>query len=122
MYSLRWSYKKVRQRLDALPSRILPSEAYMLTVFMVEKILRRTLLQLIVSAGFTTEQALDISNNIRGLDAIKNNWVHFDPNNCPLAEIVDNSDGQVIKEGRVAGSERLREGPAGGTPVRRFLS
>lgn len=97
MYSLRKPYKWVRERLDDLPSKILPSEAFVLTCFMVEKILRRTLLQLMVSAGFTTEQAIEVCRNIRGLDIIKKHWKYYDPNNRSLTDIIDNVDWEVIK-------------------------
>jgi len=74
------------------------SEAFVLIVFMVEKILRRTLLQLMVSAGFTTEAALNMLKRMHGIESIKNNWKFYDPQGRNLSDIVHNRDWQVIAE------------------------
>jgi uncharacterized protein YutE (UPF0331/DUF86 family) len=96
MYSLRQRYKTVRKHLDDLHHNSKPSEALLATTFVVEKIFRRVLLQLLVSAGFNYDLALELCGRIRGLDAIKSNWKFYDPKHRTLIEIIGNDNWKVI--------------------------
>jgi hypothetical protein len=79
MYSLRRSFKWIKKRLGDHKDSLEPSETFVLTVFMIEKLLRRCLLQLMISACFTRDEALELLHNIRGLQAIKKAWRFYDP-------------------------------------------
>jgi hypothetical protein len=88
VYSLRWRWQTVRKHLEGRSNNIMPCEAFVLTVFTAEKVLRRTLLQAMVSAGFTTEVALSLMKRIQGIDAIKKNWELYDPKGRKLNDII----------------------------------
>ncbi|MEE4384617.1 MAG: hypothetical protein V2J02_21690 [Pseudomonadales bacterium] len=66
-------------------------------VFTVERTLRRTLRQLVVSAGFASKYADKIVGGLRGLDAVKNSWEIYDPQHKPLTEIVAIADWSTFK-------------------------
>ncbi len=68
----------------------------MTAVFTVEKMLRRTLRQMIVSAGFTSKAAEKLINSATGLNALKERWFIYEPNHKSLVEIIGNSDWQQI--------------------------
>ena len=88
MYSVRLGYKKARKRINCLLENEHFSEVFVVIVFTAEKTIRRTLHQLIVSSGFTTENTKKILSKIRGLDAIKENWSYYDPKNRTIVDVV----------------------------------
>jgi hypothetical protein len=98
MYPIKRTFKWVRNRLVSNQSNLLPSESFVLTMFLVEKIIRRVFLQLIISAGYPTENAKEIVNNIRGLDALKNSWKLYDPQFRSLTDILPAATWQIIQE------------------------
>jgi len=67
-------------------------------MFLVEKVIRRVLLQLIISAGYPTDNAKEILNNIRGLESLKNNWKLYDPEFRSLTSVVPSRTWQIIQE------------------------
>ena len=73
-------------------------EALVTSMFTVEKTLRRTLRQIVVSAGFASKQADKLVGNLKGLDALKNSWELYEPNNKKLTEIIPPEDWKQFKE------------------------
>lgn len=110
MYPLRLPYKKVRSRLKNLIKDGYSSEALVTSMFTVERILRRTLIQLVISAGFTTNQAFRIIARLNGLQAIKEVWTIYDPKNRTLTQILTNTIWQNLRE-----TAKMRNGIIHGT-------
>lgn len=98
MYPVRLGYKTAVSRIRQLIRNGHQSEALVTTVFTVEKTLRRTLRQIVVSAGFTSAQADKIVRNLRGLDAIKAAWEIYEPRNRKLTELLSATDWSCIKD------------------------
>lgn len=96
MYPLRTPYQKIRSRLKNLISDGYPAEALVTSIFTAERLLRRTLIQMIISAGFTTENAFKIAGRLNGIQAIKDSWPLYDPRGRALVDILGNSNWQVI--------------------------
>lgn len=88
MYPITLGYDEAVVRIELLLKNGHYAEALVTSMFTVEKTLRRTLRQIVVSAGFTSKQADKIINNLRGLAAIKSNWELYEPNNMKLTELL----------------------------------
>ena len=84
--------------MNALLTNGHDAEALVTAVFTAEKTIRRTLRQLIVSAGFTSVIADKIISGMRGLDALKNGWELYDPKNRKLTSQIPDADWKAIKE------------------------
>ncbi|WEK43282.1 MAG: hypothetical protein P0Y64_18505 [Candidatus Sphingomonas colombiensis] len=70
----------------------------MTTVFTVEKTLRRTLRQLIVSAGFSSAMADKLIGSLRGLNALKEAWELYDPRHRKLTTLIQAADWKSFKD------------------------
>ena len=92
LYPVRIGYQGALTRVNALVSNGHHVEALVSTVFTIEKTLRRTLRQLIVSAGFTSAMADKVIRNLRGLDAIKTGWELYDPHHRKLLDMISDAD------------------------------
>jgi len=62
-------------------------EVLVTSMFTVEKTLRRTLRQIVVSAGFVSKNANKVVSYLRGLHALKGARDIYTPNNKKLSEI-----------------------------------
>ncbi|WP_018607183.1 hypothetical protein [Uliginosibacterium gangwonense] len=98
MYPVSLGYSTAVARITALLQNGHDAEALVTSVFTAEKTLRRTLRQLVVSAGFPSSIADKIVGNLRGLDAVKNAWELYDPKHRKLADILQAPDWKVFKE------------------------
>lgn len=98
MYPLRMPYRKVRSRLKNLVKDGYCSEALVSAVFTTERLLRRTLVQLVVSAGFTSKDAFKIVQRLSGLAALKEAWNIYDPKGRTLVQIIGNPTWQLVRE------------------------
>lgn len=98
MYSVRLGYGKAINCINKLMEHKHYSEAFVVTVFTVEKILRRTLHQLIISSGFSTKITKKILKTIRGIDNIKNHWIFYDLDNRRLVDIIGQNNWNKIKD------------------------
>lgn len=96
MISLRRRYKTARARIAELKESAPADEAFVLTVFFVEKIIRRTLLQLIIRKGMTFEDALKVVKRMRGLWAVIDAWPCYDPSNRVLATIIGKANFDTV--------------------------
>ncbi len=96
MYSARLGYKNAIKRINKLLENDHPAEAFVVTVFTVEKTFRRTLNQLIVSTGFSTKMTKKMLKKIRGLEAIKENWQFYDPHHKSLIEVIGGNNWNKI--------------------------
>lgn len=98
MYSVRLGYDTARRRIDRLLQNGHKAEALVAAVATVEKTLRRTLVQIVVSAGFTREDAEKLVRQMRSFDSIKQHWSLFDPHNRNLVDVIGNQNWQVVKK------------------------
>ncbi len=89
MYPVTQGFEQVKQRIESLIINDFYSEALVTSVFTIEKMLRRTLREIIVSAGFTSKNADKIIGN-SGLQSIKNQWLVYEPNGKTLVQILGN--------------------------------
>lgn len=99
MISIKRKYVTARARLDALPQWAQPAEAFVLTTFFVEKILRRTLVQLMIRHGMTPAAAFETSNDkLSGLWKVRNAWKEYDPKKRQLEAVIGTDAWQTIKD------------------------
>jgi len=98
MYPVKLGFETAVRRIQDLSKNGHNAESLVTSVFTVEKTLRRTLKQLIVSAGFKSKIADKIINNIRGLEALKNAWEYYDPAHKKLTDIITQQDWKTVKD------------------------
>ncbi len=96
MYPVKLGYDVAIKRIKQLLRNGHNAEALITSVFTVEKVLRRTLKELMVSAGFTSKAANTLLEQIRGFKNIKDVWSCFDPAGESLPTIVGNAHWQTI--------------------------
>ena len=96
MYPIKLGYSEAIRRIKSLIRNGHYAEALVTSVFTVEKTLRRTLRQLIVSAGFISRHADKIVKKFSGLESIKDNWELYDPEHRKLTTILNQKDWQII--------------------------
>ncbi len=84
MYPVTLGYEAAMARINTLLSSGHETEALVTVVFTTEKTLRRTLRQIIVSAGFMSRIGDKIVGGLRGLEAIKTGWELYDPQHRKL--------------------------------------
>jgi len=105
MYSIKLGYTVAIKRINELMQNGHHPEALVTSMFTVEKTLRRTLRrtlrQIVVSAGFASKQADKVVGNLRGLDALKNSWSLYEPNNKNLTDIIPQQDWAQFKEAAI---------------------
>jgi len=66
MYPVKLGFKNAANKIDALTANEHHVEALIANVFTIEKTLHRTLRQLIVSTGFSSEISDKINDQVRG--------------------------------------------------------
>ncbi len=98
MYSLQASFDEVLSRVERLLRDGYPCEALVTSVFTVERILRRTLVQLAVSAGFTHEQALQLVAGLGGIQTLARVWSFYDPQGRTLVEVIGKASWQIVRQ------------------------
>ena len=96
MYPVTLGYDEAKKRIESLLRDGYCSEGLVTAVFTVEKMFRRTLRQIIVSAGFTSKAADKLIGSANGLNALKDRWIIYEPNHRSLVEIIGNKDWQQI--------------------------
>lgn len=97
MYSVRLGFESAKKRIKKLRKNGHYAEYLVTSMFTVEKTLRRTLRELIVSAGFTSKNADKLMLQIRGLDSIKKNWELFDPKERKITTVISENNWSQIK-------------------------
>ncbi len=102
MYSVELGFNDALTRINALISNGHHSESLVTSMFTIEKTLRRTLKQIIISAGFKNTAADKILDGIRGLKAISHAWQIYDPHGRRLSAILGPVDWNII----IAASEK----------------
>lgn len=98
MYPVSLGYGTAIKRIRSLIKNEHYSESLVTSVFTAEKTIRRTLRQLVVSAGFTSIYANKIIKSIRGLKDLIDSWEIYDPKNQKLSDVVDKIDLQTIRD------------------------
>ena len=98
MYPVRLGLKTALARIARLQKNGHHSEALVTSIFTLEKICRRTLKELVVSAGFTSKAATTLLNGFNGFEKMKNVWPCFDPEGQSLPELFGDQDWGHIKE------------------------
>ena len=96
MISLRRRYKTARARIEELKNSAPADEAFVLTVFFVEKIMRRTLLQLIIWKGMSLEDAMKVVRRLNGLWRVIDAWPCYDPSNRVLQTIIGQTNFDTV--------------------------
>jgi hypothetical protein len=96
MYPVKIGYAGALQRIKDLVNNGHHAESLVTAMFTVEKTLRRTLRQLVVSAGFPSSIADTIVGQLRGLDAIKSAWQIYDPRHRKLTDLIAGGDWQAF--------------------------
>lgn len=97
MYPVAIGYAGAVERITKLTDNGHHAEALVTTAFTVEKTLRRTLRQIVVSAGFRSTIADKIVKDLRGLDAIKKAWELYEPKHRTLPAIVGDDDWKIFQ-------------------------
>lgn len=97
MYPVSLGYGVAKQRINALLANGHDAEALVTTAFTIEKTLRRTLRQIIVSAGFWSTVADKIVSNHGGLKRLKEAWELYDPAHRPLTSIIAAADWNIFQ-------------------------
>ena len=98
MYPVKLGIEEAKKRINTLIKNGHHAEALVTSMFTVEKTLRRTLRQIIVSAGFTSKQSDKIISNLRGLDSVKNSWELYEPNNKKLTDLISQEDWKQFRD------------------------
>jgi len=98
MYSVRLGYETAMKRIGELTKNGHHSESLVTSVFTAEKTIRRTLRQLIISAGFKSIIANKIIRRLNGLYQLIDAWELYDPEHRKLSDIVMQEDIRTIKE------------------------
>lgn len=98
MYSVRLGYNKALERIDELVKNGHHSESFVTTVFTIEKTLRRTFRQLVVSSGFKSTIADKIVKQSNGLNRLIQNWEFYDPNHKKFSSIIASREIKTIRE------------------------
>jgi len=96
MYSVRLGFNKAKKRIRRLIKNGHHAEALLTSVFTFEKILHRTLKQLIVSSGLRSKDAKLLLSKSQGFKNQKEIWPAFEPTNRTLPEIIGNAHWQHI--------------------------
>lgn len=112
MYPVRLGFGVAVQRVNALVANGHNAESLVTAIFTIEKTMRRTLRQIVVSAGFTSKTADKIVRRLNGLHALNTAWELYDPKNRKLTEIVAPADWKVV-----ADSAEIRNNMVHGTRV-----
>lgn len=98
MYPVKLGFDEAINRIKKLRSNGHHAESLVTSVFTGEKMLRRTLKQIIISAGFKNKNADDLIKRMGGLEAIKNNWKIYEPSGKSISEIIGNDNWKLLKE------------------------
>lgn len=88
MYPVGIGYAGAVQRINDLINHGHNAEALVTTAFTVEKTIRRTLRQLVVSAGFRSVDAEKIVKGLGGLERLKDTWELYDPKHRKLPPLI----------------------------------
>ncbi len=91
MYPVKLGHKVAIDRINRLTNNGHHAEALVTSVFTLEKVLRRTLKELVVSAGFTSTAANLLMKSFNGQAKIRDAWPCFDPDGESLPTIVGNA-------------------------------
>ena len=97
VYPVKLGFEEAIKRIQELSKNGHHAESLVTSTFTAEKTIRRTLRQLVVSAGFKSSIADKILNNIRALEALKKNWEFYEPNHKRLTDIISPEDWKIIK-------------------------
>ena len=96
MYPVRLGHDVAIRRIERLLENGHHAEALVTSVFTIEKVLRRTLKELIVSAGFTSKAANLLMKRFNGFKMTTEVWWCFDPAGEKLPTIIGNRHWQAI--------------------------
>lgn len=98
MYSVKLGYPAALKRINMLATKGFHAESLVTSVFTVEKTMRRTLRQLIVSAGFKSVIANKIIKKLNGIYQVCDAWELYDPLHRKITAVVPNDSIRIIKE------------------------
>lgn len=96
MYPVKLGFDEAMNRIKNLIKNGHHAEALLTSVFTFEKVLHRTLKQLMVSAGFRSKDANLLLKKTQGFNNQKEIWPIFEPSNRKLPEIIGNKYWQHV--------------------------
>lgn len=87
MYSVRLGYNNAVRRINKLIKNNHNSESFVTTVFTIEKTIRRSVTELIISAGFKSKLARKYVKSLSGQNRLIIQFEFFDPLNRDFDEL-----------------------------------
>ncbi|WP_038028399.1 hypothetical protein [Thermonema rossianum] len=103
MYPIRLTQEEIKKHIHRLMEGDFHAEAFIASVAVIERVLRRTLRQLIISAGFKSTIADKLIRRASGLNGIQEAWEIYDPQHRKLKDILGDEAVKTINE---AGEKR----------------
>ena len=100
MYSVRLGFKNANKRIKRLIKNKHYPEAVIVTFATGEKMIRRTMKQLIVDSGQSKKKATKIVNSIRTIKDLNKNWKDYNSKKKRLVEIVGNKNWESFMTAR----------------------
>jgi len=97
MYQINAGLLSAKAKINQLTSHGHHAESMIVMVFIVEKTIRRTLIQIVISAGFKSKNAKQIVKKIN-FSSINDYWMFFDPFEKPLKDVISSLDYNAIKK------------------------
>jgi len=98
MYPVKLGYEEAISRINGLVKNDFVTEAFVTTVFTLEKTFYRVFRQLVISAGFKSTQATVLLKIFKGIEAMKTYWECFDLNHEKLSNILGQNNIRIINE------------------------
>lgn len=96
MYPVSIGFGGAVQRINALVTNGHDAESLVTAAFTVEKTLRRTLRQIILSAGFPSSISDKIVRSLGGLEKLRSSWEIYDPRHRKLAQLITKADWDIF--------------------------
>ena len=95
MTSIKLPYSRARARLDHVRKWANHAEAFLLSMFLTEKIIRRTLVQLVIWKGSTPVDAFKTVKKLQFWQ-LKEEWKKYDEESRSLNEVIEDDNWNVI--------------------------
>ncbi len=98
MYPVTLGFDEAISRIEKLRDNEFYGESLLTAVFTAEKSLRRTLKFLVISAGFKNKSADKIISKCNGLQALKDAWTLYEPNEQILTKVLGDQNWYSLKK------------------------
>ncbi len=98
MYPVTLGFENAKSRIEALLENGHCAEALLTTVFTFEKVIHRTLKQLIVSSGFRNADAEMLMKHFQGFRKQAEIWSCFDPSGQKVVDVISSKNWQFVHD------------------------